>query len=174
MSRSRTMPFDRAAKVLFTGTRCRDTSHIPWTRKMTVPGRVRLKRQTKRLWRLREPVAPGVNKPRCAFNYGHSGTRASTRVHLEGISVQRQTSLSRAPGSCAREVDIIFTSRSSSEARERTLGSQMRSFSPRLISGYRSSLSLPISQLGCQPATFARPAVITSPTLAPLFMLNKR
>lgn len=45
-----------------------------------MPRGVRLKRQTKRLWRLRGPVGLGVNKPCYALNYGYSGTRACVRV----------------------------------------------------------------------------------------------
>jgi len=49
------------------------TRRIPW---MTVRHiEKKLKRQTKRLWRLRRPVGLDVNKPCYVLNYRHSGTR---------------------------------------------------------------------------------------------------
>lgn len=108
VSRSRTIPFGGAAKVFY--LRCRDTSHIPWIVRWLYAGlrRVRLKRQTKRLWRLQGPV--GVNKPCYAPNYGRSGRRVSVRIHRENLCFTvRQMSL------VCSEVDIIFTPHSFSE-----------------------------------------------------------
>lgn len=58
-----------AAKVSIYGhTGCEETSYTVWW----LYREEIIKRQTKRLWRLRGPARLGVNKPRYALNYEHS------------------------------------------------------------------------------------------------------